>query len=56
MACKKRQASDCNDAGVCGGHATAVRELYIDGIGVGLDVVARTISLGKMTVASCVGY
>ena len=56
MACGKRQASDWNDASLCGCHATAVGELYVDGIGIGLDVVARDVGLEKMAVASCVGY
>ena len=47
VACSKRQASDWDDAGVRGGHATAVGELYVDGIGIGVDVVARAVGLEK---------
>ena len=45
VACSKSKASDWNDAGVRGGHATAVGELYVDGIGIGMDVVARDVIL-----------
>ena len=47
MACSNRQAIDWNDAGLHGCHATTVGEMYMDGIGIGLDVVARSVGLGK---------
>ena len=47
MACSKRQASEWNDAGLRGCHATVVGELYVNGIGIGMDVVARTVGLEK---------
>ena len=55
VACGKRQAIDCNDAGLCGCHATAVGKLNVDGIGIGSDVVARAVGLGKNSVASYAG-
>ena len=45
MACGKRQAIDWNDAGLRGCHATAVGELYVDGIGIGLDVAAQDVGI-----------
>ena len=47
MACSKRQASDWNDASLRGCHATVVGELYKNGIGIGLDVVAWDVGLEK---------
>ena len=45
MECSKRQASDWNDASLSGCHATAVGELYVNGIGIGMDVVAQAVGL-----------
>ena len=45
MAYSKRQASDWNDASFSGFHATAVGELYMNGISIGMDVVARAVGL-----------
>ena len=56
MAYSKRQASDWNYVSLRGCHATAVGELYVDGIGIGMNVVARAAGLEKMAVISCVGY
>ena len=47
VVCGKRQAIDWNDSGLRGCHATAVGKLYMDGIGIGLDVVAQAIGLEK---------
>ena len=43
----RRQASDWNDAGLRGCHATDVSELYVDGIGIGIDAVAQAVGIGK---------
>ena len=45
MECSKRQASDWNDASLSGCHATAVGELYMNGIGIGMDVVANSVGI-----------
>ena len=47
MVCGKRQAIDWNDAGLRGFHRNDVRELYVDGIGIGLDVVERAVGILK---------
>ena len=56
MACGNRQASDLNDAGLRGCHATDVKELYVDGSGIRLDVVTRAVGLLKISVVYYVGY
>ena len=56
MACGKRQDIDWDDAGLRGCHVTSVGKLYVDGIGIGLDVVARAFGIEKNSVLSCVGY
>ena len=56
MAFGKRHSIDWNDAGLRVCHATAVGELCMDGIGIGLDIVARAVGILKMAVASFVGY
>ena len=45
VVCSKRQAIDWNDAGLRGFHRNDVRELYVDGIGIGLDVVERAVGI-----------
>ena len=47
MACSKSQAIGWNDSGLRGCHVTAVGELYVDGISIGLDVVARAAGFEK---------
>ena len=47
MARSKRQASDWSDASLRGCHATAVGELYVNGISIGMDVVTQAVGLEK---------
>ena len=54
--CRKSQAGNWNDAVVCGGCVIAVGDLYVDGIGIGMDIVALDVGLENMAFASCVGY
>ena len=46
-ACSKRHAIDWNDASLRGYHVTDVGELYVDGIGIGLNVVPRAVYIEK---------
>ena len=56
VACRKRQTIDWDDADLHGCHATAVRKFYVEGIGIGLDVVTQAVDIEQMAVSSCVDY